>query len=985
MLRQYHEAKAQAKEALLFFRLGDFYELFYEDARLAAQLLGITLTSRAKGDDRVPMAGVPYHAAKAYVVRLVAAGYKVALCDQVEVPGPGKQLVRREIVRLVTPGTVFEEDDAREPVWLGALALDDERCALALLDASTGELRALQPGPFGAVLDELQRARPKELLVPEDLLGTPRADAALRASCAVRIEGRTPRGGAEAQRFLQRHLGVATLDGFGLREPLSIEASADALSYLQETQRSAAQHVVRVQVEQPSQALWIDPSAVQNLELFRGPDGRRDRTLLSVVDRTLTAAGSRMLARWLAAPLAQVQPIAARHDVVDELSQAAVVREELAEELRGVLDIERLLGRLAVGQGVPRDLGGLRASLRRMPALSRRLAACSSPLLRELAPALAGVSDLCALLEGALAEELPAGREPGFVRTGYRADLDELADLAQGGRAAIASLEAEERARTGIQSLKIRYNRVSGFYIEVTKPNLHLVPADYQRRSSTVGAERFVTPALTDHEARVLAADERRAALEQQIFEELRAAMLARSAELRACAAATAEADALLSLARVASESGWVRPVIDESDVIEVIQGRHPVVERALAASGDGPFVPNDLALDSQRRLVVLTGPNMAGKSTAMRQVALIVVLAQAGSFVPAQRVRIGLVDRLFTRVGAADDHGGDGRVRADPPPGDAAIAVVARRSGARDQHLRRARAGVGDRRAPARRLQGADALRDPLPRAVRPRAREAARRESDDGRLGRERTGRLPAASRSRRRLAQLWHPRGAARRTAGSRHRPGAGDPRESRIAGARRGGTSRARVRSQESARAARFVRRCARRFCSAAAAVGSWGDGTGGGAARGRSLADDAARGAALVARAAEEAPLIFAQPCEIPAAKLVILNGLSDRGATLSFQGRTMALEDAMDVVKLWRCPSCNRVLRERSVGEAQRRHAELVRAHCRGQADFVAEAMWPAFLASLRRCRCGSRRRLKPLHEPPRGQLDLHLDAVVLQ
>ena len=656
MLRQYHEAKAQAKEALLFFRLGDFYELFYEDARLAAQLLGITLTSRAKGDDRVPMAGVPYHAAKAYVVRLVAAGYKVALCDQVEVPGPGKQLVRREIVRLVTPGTVFEEDDAREPVWLGALALDDERCALALLDASTGELRALQPGPFGAVLDELQRARPKELLVPEDLLGTPRADAALRASCAVRIEGRTPRGGAEAQRFLQRHLGVATLDGFGLREPLSIEASADALSYLQETQRSAAQHVVRVQVEQPSQALWIDPSAVQNLELFRGPDGRRDRTLLSVVDRTLTAAGSRMLARWLAAPLAQVQPIAARHDVVDELSQAAVGREELAEELRGVLDIERLLGRLAVGHGVPRDLGGLRASLRRMPALSRRLAACSSPLLRELAPALAGVSDLCALLEGALAEELPAGREPGFVRTGYRADLDELADLAQGGRAAIASLEAEERARTGIQSLKIRYNRVSGFYIEVTKPNLHLVPADYQRRSSTVGAERFVTPALTDHEARVLAADERRAALEQQIFEELRAAMLARSAELRACAAATAEADALLSLARVASESGWVRPVIDESDVIEVIQGRHPVVERALAASGDGPFVPNDLALDSQRRLVVLTGPNMAGKSTAMRQVALIVVLAQAGSFVPAQRVRIGLVDRLFTRVGAADD-----------------------------------------------------------------------------------------------------------------------------------------------------------------------------------------------------------------------------------------------------------------------------------------------------------------------------------------
>jgi DNA mismatch repair protein MutS len=656
MLRQYQEAKAQAKDALLLFRLGDFYELFYDDARVAAQLLGITLTSRAKGDDRIPMAGVPYHAAKAYVARLVAAGYKVALCDQVEVPGPGKQLVKREIVRLVTPGTVFDEDDAREPVWLGALVVEGGRAALALLDASTGELRALQPGSLDSILDELQRARPRELLVAEELLGTAQAEAARRASGAVRLEGRVTRGAAEAQRFLQRHLGVATLDGFGLRDPLCVEASAEALSYLQETQRSAAQHVVRVQMEQPAQALWIDPSAVQNLELFRGPEGRRGGTLLSVVDRTLTAAGSRLLARWLAAPLADVAAIAARQDAVEELSLAAVLREEFSEELKGVLDLERLLGRLAVGQGAPRDLGGLRASLLRMPALSRRLSGCASARLRELVPPLGALADLTALLDRALAQEVPAGREPGFVRPGFRAELDDLADLAQGGRAAIASLEAEERARTGIQSLKVRYNRVSGFYIEVTKPNLHLVPADYQRRSSTVGAERFVTPALAAHEARVLSADERRSALEQQIFEELRAAVLARSGELRACAAAAAEADAVLSLARVAAESGWVRPVVDDSDVIEVVQGRHPVVERALAASGEGPFVPNDLSLDAERRLVVLTGPNMAGKSTAMRQVALIVVLAQAGSFVPARSARIGLVDRLFTRVGAADD-----------------------------------------------------------------------------------------------------------------------------------------------------------------------------------------------------------------------------------------------------------------------------------------------------------------------------------------
>jgi len=656
MLRQYQEAKAQAKDALLFFRLGDFYELFYDDARIASQLLGITLTSRAKGDERIPMAGVPHHASKGYIARLVAAGHKVALCDQIEEPGPGKQLVRRAIVRLVTPGTLFDEEDAREPVWLCAAVFEEARAAVALLDSATGELRALQPGSVESALDELQRARPRELLLAEELLGTPLEEALRKASGAVRVEGRAPRGPAEAQRFLQRHLGVATLDGFGLRDPLSMQAAAEALSYLQETQRSAAQHVVRVQVEQSAQALWIDPSAVQNLELFRGPDGRRTGTLLSVVDRTLTAAGSRMLSRWLAAPLTDPAGIVARQDAVEELSQAAVAREEISGELQGVLDLERLLGRLAVGQGAPRDLGGLRTSLQRMPALAARLAACSALRLRDLAPPLRAADDLCALLGRALADEVPAGREPGFVRQGYRKDLDELADLAQGGRASIAALEAQERTRTGIQSLKVRYNRVTGFYIEVTKPNLHLVPGDYQRRSSTVGAERFATPALAEHEARVLSAEERRSALEQQIFEELRTAVLARSADLRACAAATAEADALLSLARVAAESGWVRPIVDESDVIEVVQGRHPVVERALAASGEGPFVPNDLSLDSERRLVVLTGPNMAGKSTAMRQVALIVVLAQAGSFVPAQRARIGLVDRLFTRVGAADD-----------------------------------------------------------------------------------------------------------------------------------------------------------------------------------------------------------------------------------------------------------------------------------------------------------------------------------------
>ena len=655
MLRQYHEAKAHARDALLLFRLGDFYELFYDDARVAAQLLGITLTSRAKGDDRIPMAGVPHHSARGYIARLVAAGHKVAICDQTEVAGPGVKLVKREIVRFVTPGTLVDDDslEAREPLWLAALAVDGDTAALALLDASTGELRALPPGPLADALSELSRVRPREVLVAENFAGV---EPVRRASGAARVEPRPYRSPEGAEQLLKKHLGVATLDGFGLRAPLSVQAAAEALAYLMETQRSQAQHVVRVAVEQPSRNLWLDPAAAQNLELSRGPGGRKTGTLLATVDKTLTAAGGRMLARWLASPLLDLDAIRARHDAVEELSQALVLREELSERLRRVLDVERLLGRLAVGQGAPRDLAGLRGSLREMPELAALLLGCSSPLLEQMSSPLHAPAELAALLDRALVDEVPPGREPGFVRQGFRAELDELADLAHGGRAAIAAMEAAEKQRTGINSLKVRYNRIFGFYIEVTKPNLHLVPKDYERKSSTVGAERFVTPALAEHEARVLSAEERRDALERSIFDELRAAVLAKSAELRACAEAAAQTDALLSLSKVAADGGWVRPLVDDSEVLEIVSGRHPVVEKALLASGEGPFVPNDIQLDGGKRLIILTGPNMAGKSTAMRQAALIAILAQAGSFVPAQRARIGLVDRLFTRVGAADD-----------------------------------------------------------------------------------------------------------------------------------------------------------------------------------------------------------------------------------------------------------------------------------------------------------------------------------------
>jgi DNA mismatch repair protein MutS len=511
--------------------------------------------------------------------------------------------------------------------------------------------------PWESALDELSRARPREVLIPEELSKTPLAEQVRRASGARRLEPRPLRDVASSELLLKRHLGLGTLDGLGLgHEPLLVQACAEALGYLQETQRAAARHVVRVQVEQPAQSLWLDPAAVRNLELFHGPDGRRTGTLIALLDRTLTAAGGRLLARWVGAPLLHLAAIEARQDAVEELTSAAVLREDLGNGLRPVLDVERLLGRLAVRQGVARDLAGLRTSLLQLPALAGLLSRCHSPRLRALAPPLAALGELTSLLASALADDVPPGREPGFIRPGFRPALDELVDLAQGGRAAIAALEAAEKARTGINSLKVRYNRVFGFYIEVTKPNLHLVPKEYQRRSSTVGAERFVTEQLSAHEAKVLSAEERRAQVELALYDELEATVLGQSAQLRAAAAAAAEADALLSLARVAADAGWVRPKLHAGLEIDLVQARHPVVERALSQAGEGPFVPNDLVLDELRRLLVLTGPNMAGKSTAMRQVALITLLAQAGSFVPAQRARVGLVDKLFTRVGAADD-----------------------------------------------------------------------------------------------------------------------------------------------------------------------------------------------------------------------------------------------------------------------------------------------------------------------------------------
>jgi DNA mismatch repair protein MutS len=663
MMKQYLEVKAQVPGALLFFRLGDFYELFFEDAVKASELLQITLTSRAKGLERVPMAGVPYHAARRYVARLIEAGQKVAICEQLEPPGKG--IVRREVVRVVTPGMVLDDDvlEAKENNFLAAVApgVDQDAWGAALLDASTGEFSALQPGPMEAILDELSRAAPKELLVPE---GT--GDAALEAMlggfsrrptvATLPADAFDPR---RARATLVQHFQVKSLDGFGLGDaPASVGAAGAALRYLKETQKSQAGHVDRLSMATRGGVMVIDESSRANLELLRTlKDNARAGSLVGVIDRSVTPLGARRIARWLSAPLTDVASIGARHDAVQALVDAPSFREGLVETLKQVADVERLCGRLSLASGGPRDLKALGRSLEVLPPLAALLAPAKAPLLQALIGPLRHdeVQALSATLGKALVDEPPAVvGEGGFIARGYHAQLDEYAELASSGKDYLLKLEAREREATGIGSLKVRYNRVFGYYLEVTKANLHLVPRSWIRKQTTVGGERYVTEELKTYEEKVLTADEKRVAIEFELFEQLRGAVVACAGPLRAAAEALSSLDALVAFARVAAENGYVRPTVDESGIVELVGGRHPVVEKALR---EDSFVPNDVLLDrQQRQVLIITGPNMAGKSTVMRQVALAVVMAQAGSFVAARTARIGIADRVFTRVGASDN-----------------------------------------------------------------------------------------------------------------------------------------------------------------------------------------------------------------------------------------------------------------------------------------------------------------------------------------
>jgi DNA mismatch repair protein MutS len=659
MLRHYSELKAAHPDALLFYRMGDFFELFFDDAREAAALLDLTLTARQKGtESEAPMCGVPHHAVEGYVGRLLRLGRKVAICDQVEDPATAKGLVRREITRILTPGTLAETAllEGREEALLAAVVFAGPAAGAAFLDVSTGRFVGRRFRDAGEALAELELARPREILLdeeaaPEALVAWVRREVASRSPLGARRL--PPRAAAEK---LRRQFGVATLRGYGLEEeePVVVAAAA-ALAYAQENQLSGLAHVRDFELGDPHDRLAIDATTFANLEVFRPQrEGGVSATLLSLVDRTETAAGGRLVREWLRRPLADPQGVARRHDGVAALLEAPMARERLRARLARVPDFERLATRAVIGTLTPREAAALRDGLAQVPAALAEIAGLPAELLAEAA-ATDPEAELAATLAARLAENPAASLlEGGVIAAGVDRELDEARSLAQDGKRHILGLEERERQRTGIGGLKIRYNRVFGYSIEIGRAHAAKVPADYVRRQTLVNAERYVTPEIAELERKILGAEETQLALERRLFEELRAGIAARAEPLARIGRALARADVLAGWAEVAAAGGWCRPaVLEAGSGIQIAEGRHPVVARSL---GDA-FVPNDCELDPDgARIVVLTGPNMGGKSTYLRQVALIVLLAQAGSFVPAASARIAAVDRIFSRVGASDD-----------------------------------------------------------------------------------------------------------------------------------------------------------------------------------------------------------------------------------------------------------------------------------------------------------------------------------------
>ncbi len=664
-MRQYLDAKRQHRDAIVFFRMGDFYEMFYEDALVASRALELTLTSRSKdaSGGAVPMCGVPHHAADNYIARLVRKGFRVAVCEQVEDPRKAKGVVRREVVRVVSPGTLTDSAylDAREPAFIMAVCRTDGVTGVALLDLSTGEFSATEySGADGrhALGDDLAVLRPREVVVASGLPGGPESALPLPPGLPpprlTEIEPWTF-DVENARRMLLDQTRTQTLAGFGLDGHAGAISAAGALvQYLKDTQKVDLAHVRAIRYRAGGDALIVDPTTLKHLEVVESAGGGRAGSLLDEIDRTSTAMGGRLLRGWLLAPLVSLERIQDRLDAVEELAFRSTDRGKFRDVLKDIHDIERLVARAALGTAGPRDLLALRLSLVAVPRLRMTLSEMQAPLVRSLVGEMDDVAEVREQIAATIADDPPAqARDGGAIRDGVDPELDDLRGISRGGRQRIAEMEEAERSRTGIASLKIRYNRVFGYYIEVSRANLAAVPPDYHRKQTIAGGERFITPALKEYEDRILGADERILEREIEIFDRVRAAVAAEAPRLQDTARALATLDVLAALAEAAAILNYTKPHVHDGDELSVVDGRHPVVERHSSE----PFVPNDVTLDAtSHQLVILTGPNMGGKSTYLRQTALTCLLAQAGSFVPARSAKLALVDRIFARVGASDN-----------------------------------------------------------------------------------------------------------------------------------------------------------------------------------------------------------------------------------------------------------------------------------------------------------------------------------------
>ena len=657
MLRQFLDIKEMYPDSILFFRMGDFYEMFFEDAETASRIMGITLTSRGSYDGKkIPMCGVPHHSSRSYITKLIDNGFKVAICEQVEEPGQGRGIVKRDVVRVVTPGSVVDEFDEERSrnLYMAAISGSDTSYGLAHVDLSTGDFFVTEVGEWRELIDELGRIDPAELLVYEtdNLFHHPEL-----SRYRMELLGRNDYDKDRAEHLLKEQLGVKSLKGFGCHDIKQGIAAAGALVYyLKETQKVNPGHIKEIVTYRLGDHMFLDESTVTNLELFETMRRRSAKgSLFQILDRTMTPMGSRLLKRWMGYPLVDLHKIRRRLAAVVNFRDDRLCREEIREQLNEIYDLERLNGRVSLGRANARDLLALKMSIVRLPAIKNRLANSTSELLSEINSKLDTLQDIAGTIDRAICDDPPISiKEGGLIREGYNQDLDELIRISRDGKAWIADLALTEKKRTGISNLKIGYNKVFGYYIEISKANLHLVPPDYIRKQTLVNGERYITESLKQYEEKVLGAEEKRMDLEYEIFEQVRSNIALESQRIKETASFIAEIDALAGLAETAELNGYVCPEVNDGIVIDILDGRHPVIEQTVR---DEDFVPNDIYLDDrEQQFLIVTGPNMAGKSTILRQVALTVLMAQMGGFVPASKAVIGMVDRIFTRIGASDD-----------------------------------------------------------------------------------------------------------------------------------------------------------------------------------------------------------------------------------------------------------------------------------------------------------------------------------------